>query len=60
MEKYLKDEPRRSLQSAAPSVVVAGGSPSGTLKKSHSEMDLGTTGSSNGGPWDRFQVRIDR
>ena len=64
MEKYLKDEPRRSLQ--PPSSVVVAGTPGvagGALKKSHSEMDLGTTmGTSggmgnplSGGPWDRFQ-----
>ena len=59
MEKYLKDEPRRSLQ--PPSSVVAGTPVAGgALKKSHSEMDLGTTGTSGmgnplGGPWDRFQ-----
>ena len=54
MEKYLKDEPRRSLQGAAPS--VTGTAAGGTLKKSHSEMDLGTGSSSHpGGPWDRFQ-----
>ena len=51
MDKYLKDEPRRSLQGAAPSG-AAGPPASGALKKSHSEMDLGTSGS---GPWDRFQ-----
>ena len=53
MEKYLKDEPRRSLQEAAPS---ASGPAAGALKKSHSEMNLGVAESSGaGGPWDRFQ-----
>ena len=54
MEKYLKDEPRRSLQgtAASPSGPAAGG-----LKKSHSEMNLGAAESSSGAgrPWDRFE-----
>jgi hypothetical protein len=61
MEKYLKDEPRRSLplgrQVASVAVVAASAAVvpihHRALKKSHSQLDLGV--GDHLGPWDRFQ-----